>query len=195
MNARVGALTLLGVLVLACTAAPGQSISTAATSDSAKPDPSSPVPASPISVASAGSSGTPLTERPVDPSVEPVSLTHPSSEAADALQICQISDTIGANLVSGMGRINHARDAVRYAWLTGVEPEIQTDAPAWIATFKGEVPMPMNGEIWVDPTCIVVSGDGGFYATGPVKILSSDVTVTPLPAKQKPDLALPPLLP
>ena len=55
--------------------------------------------------------------------------------------------------------------------------------------------MPMRGEIWVDPTCIVVKGDGGFYATGPVMILSSDVTVTQLPAKQKPDLALPPLLP
>lgn len=136
-----------------------------------------------------------MSDLPVDASIEPVSLSDPSSEAADALRICQVADNIGADMVSGMGRIDHARDAVRYASLTGVEPEIQTDAPAWIVTFKGEVPMPMSGETWIDPTCIVVGGDGGFYATGPVKILSSDVTVTPLPGKQKPGLALPPLLP
>lgn len=106
-----------------------------------------------------------------------------------------MTENLGPDLVSGMGRIDHARDAARYAPLTGLEPEIKTDAPAWIVTFKGDVPMPMTGEIWVDPTCIVVDGDGGFYATGPVKILSSKATVTPRPAKQQPDLALPPLLP
>ena len=122
-------------------------------------------------------------------------MSDPSSEATDALRICQVLDNIGADKVSGMGEIGHARDAVRYVWLTGAEPEIQSDAPAWIVTFRGEVPMPMSGEIWIDPTCIVVGGDGGLYSTGPVKHPSMGVTSTPLPAKQKPDLALPPLQP
>jgi hypothetical protein len=134
-------------------------------------------------------------ELPIDASIAAVSLSDPSPEAADALRICQVTENLGPDLVSGMGRIDHAREVVRYAPLTGLEPEIKTDAPAWIVTFKGEVPMPMTGEIWIDPTCIVVGGDGGFYATGPVQILSSKVTVTPVPAKQQPDLALPPLLP
>lgn len=127
-------------------------------------------------------------------SVEPVSLSHPSPEAADALRICQV-DTIGADKVSGMGRIPAARDAVRYVPLTGLEPEIQTDDPAWIVSFHGEVPMPKSGEVWIDPTCIVVGGDGGLYATGPVENTSSHITVTPLPAVQQPDLVLPALLP
>jgi hypothetical protein len=127
-------------------------------------------------------------------SIEPVSLSNPSPEAAAALRICQV-DTIGPDMVSGMGRIPEARDAVRYVPLTGLEPEIQTDAPAWIVTFNGEVPMPKSGEIWIDPTCIVVGGGGGLYATGPVENSSSHVTVTPMPVKQQPDLALPPLQP
>jgi hypothetical protein len=132
---------------------------------------------------------------PVDTSIEPVSLSHPSPEAAEALRICQVNEGIGADQVSGMGRIPHARDAFRYVPLTGLEPEIQTDAPAWIVTFTGEVPMPKSGEIWIDPTCIVVGGGGGMYATGPVEITSSHVTVTPPPGNQQPDLALPPPLP
>jgi hypothetical protein len=131
---------------------------------------------------------------PIDTSIDAVSLSDPSPEAADALRICRVLD-FGADKVSGMGRIDKARDAVRYATFTGTEPEIRTDAPAWLVAFGGEIPMPMSGEIWIDPTCIVVGGDGGFYATGPVRILSSGVTVTPLPAGQEPDLALPPLLP
>jgi hypothetical protein len=191
MSIRLAALTLLGILAAACTANPGQLASSSAKSASTAPSPR----ASSSANALASPAARPVTELPVDASIEPVSLSDPSSEAADALRICQVGDTIGSEMVSGMGRIDHARDAVRYVSLTGLEPEIQTDAPAWIVTFKGEVPMPKSGEIWADPTCIVVKGDGGFYATGPVKILASAVTVTPLPAKQKPDLALPPLLP
>jgi len=94
-----------------------------------------------------------------------------------------------------MGRIGHARDAVRYVPLTGREPEIASVAPAWIITFEGALPMPKSGDVWMDPICIVVGGTGGYYATGPVQIQSSGVTVTPLPAGEAPSLALPPLLP
>ena len=94
-----------------------------------------------------------------------------------------------------MGRIGHARDAVRYVPLTGREPEIASVAPAWIITFEGALPMPKSGDVWMDPICIVVGGTGGYSATGPVRIQSSGVTVTPLPAGEAPSLALPPLLP
>jgi hypothetical protein len=155
----------------------------------------SPSPSPASSPTAAAVQTTPTAQLPVDTTIAAVSLLDPSPEAAEALQICHVTENLGPDLVSGMGQIHHARDALRYAPLTGLEPEIKTDAPAWIVTFKGEVPMPMTGEIWVDPTCIVVGGDGGFFATGPVKILSSKVTVTPLPVKQQPDLALPPVLP
>jgi hypothetical protein len=45
------------------------------------------------------------------------------------------------------------------------------------------------------PNVHFVGGCGGFYATGLVKILSSDVTVTPLPAKKTPTSRFPALLP
>lgn len=181
-------LVVSGILVAACAAPPPNTTGIAA---------SSPSPVERTTLPSGASSASPgaATVLPIDPSVEPVALSALSPEAASVLQICQVLDNIGTDRVAGMGKIDHARDAVHYAWLTGLEPEIQTDAPAWVVAFKGEVPMPMSGEVWVDPTCIVVDGDGGFYATGPVRILASGVTVTPPPARVKPDRALPPLLP
>jgi hypothetical protein len=112
---------------------------------------------------------------PVDQSIEPVSLSNPSLDAAEALEICHVLDLHGVEKVSGMGRIEDAQ-AVLYAALTGKEPEIDTDAPAWLITFRGEVPMPTLHEMWIDPTCVVVNHDGGIYATGPVRKMISGTT-------------------
>lgn len=131
----------------------------------------------------------------MDASIAPVSVSDPSAEAAEALRLCQVLDNYGSAKISGMGKIAHARDAVRYAAFTGLEPEIKTDAPAWLVTFKGELAMPMSREIWIDPTCIVVGGSPMFYATGPVRSTETGAVLSPLPAKQKAEFALPPLSP
>ena len=131
------------------------------------------------------------TSRRVDPSITPVSLSHPPSGAAEALRICQVGDLIGADVVSGFGEVPHARDAVRYSNLTGAEPELRTDAPAWLVQVRGEVPMLTSGEVWIDPTCIVVDGNGGWYATGPVRDATSGVLETAPSVGEEPDLSLP----
>ena len=108
---------------------------------------------------------------------------------------CQVLDSFGLGSVGGMGKIAHGRDAVKYVWLAGIEPQIQTDAPAWLIAFRGDIPMPKIGEVWVDPTCFYANGEAGFFATGLVKDVSSGKLFTPLPARTPPDRALPPLAP
>lgn len=135
------------------------------------------------------------TGRPIDPAITPVSVSDPFSAAGRALRDCLADQYLGPIAITGIGRIPHARDAVRYVPLTGLEPEIQTDDPAWIITYSGEVPMLKGGEDWIDPTCIVVAGHGGFYATGPVRNLGSGVVTAPVPPLVEPDLVLPSPLP
>lgn len=188
MRASIAAVAA-GLLALACLGC-----TTSIPAPTARLSPVVNVPAAPIATPSDPPVDAPL-GLPVDPSIEPVSLSNPSAEAARALRFCGVGSTVAFGQVSGMGRIHHARDAVLYVPLTGRGPEIASAAPAWIITFRGMLPMPKSGEEWVDATCIVVGGTGGFYATGPVQILSSGATVTPLPAGEAPSLALPPLLP
>lgn len=124
-----------------------------------------------------------------------VSASKPSAGAADALAKCQVGSTISLDRVQGMELISPAREAPRYVALTGREPEIQSDEPAWVIQFRGEIPMPANGEIWTDPVCVVTGDVFGYYATGPVKILPSGVVVTPGPLASPPDRVLPSLAP
>lgn len=137
----------------------------------------------------------PTTDLPVDPSLKAVSLSKPSAGAAEALEICQVLDLYGADKVSGMAMISHARDVVHYAAFTGREPEISLDDPAWVVTFRGSLPQPMLGEVWIDPTCVVIGHDGGLFATGPVEKGDAGTIVNRPANAQKPDRALPPLAP
>lgn len=130
---------------------------------------------------------------PIDESIEAVSASRPSDEAATAMELCGVAH-IGTENIVGMGRIMRAQDAWHYVPLTGREPELQTSSPAWIITFRGEVNMPRGQEVWLEPTCMVIDGQPGFYATGPV-ILPSGAVATPLPATAAPDRRLPPLAP
>ncbi len=78
--------------------------------------------------------------------------------------------------------------------ITGREPELATDAPAWIVQFEGELRLdPFL--VWIDPTCVVVDDKRLYVGTGPVRDLSSGVTMTPPPISEGPDRALPPLQP
>ena len=64
--------------------------------------------------------------------------------------------------VAGMGLVPHARDVPEYAYLWGMEPEIQTDRPAWVIQLAGRVNF---GAGWADdPVCIVVDGKPTIFA-------------------------------
>ena len=100
--------------------------------------------------------------------------------------------------VVGAALIPHARDVRHYVRLTGKEPGLDDDGPAWVVVFKGEMYMAKPDETWADPVCIVATGRPridytGFYAVGPVRTRSGAI-VTPLPAPE-PDRTLPPLTP
>jgi hypothetical protein len=125
-----------------------------------------------------------------------VSLSHPPADAARAFELCSVRgwvDAKGMDVIAGIGRIDHANEAFHYARLTGNEPELQNDKPAWIVQFRGDIRMAMSNIVYVAPACIVVDGgDGGFFSTGTVKEIGSEVIRTPQPVPAEPDRELPP---
>lgn len=131
---------------------------------------------------------------PVDTTIQPESLTHPSAMAAQALSQCNAAQ-FGLDRIAAMGLVPTARQVSSYAPLTGREPELQGATPAFVIQFRGPIPqVKYNGETWIDPICVVVDGDSGFYATGS-RILLSGIEVTPDPVPTKPTLSLPPPAP
>ena len=136
---------------------------------------------------------------PVDPAIQPVSVSNPPAAAARTFEVCLVNELVARNgigVIAGIGRIDHASDAIHYARLTRREPELQTDKPAWLVQFRGDIRLPGGGRAFVDPTCIVVEGgDGGFFATGGVRDPASGNASTPLPDAVSPDRALPPPMP
>ena len=140
---------------------------------------------------------------PVDTTIEPVSATAPSPEAAEVLEACQARD-FGLDRVAGMGLVPRARDVPKYTRLVGVEPEIHTDRPAWVITFRGILRLGARGSALrggrrdpvyaADPTCVVIDGVPFFYLTGPAGTDPDNLTVPPIEVGE-PSLALPPLAP
>jgi hypothetical protein len=135
----------------------------------------------------------------VDPAVEPVSLSSPPPQAARTFELCLIRgwvDRNGPDVIAGMGRIDHATDAFHYVRLTQTEPELQSDRPAWIVSFRGDIRMAWSNTIYVNPACIVVNGgDGGFFGNGGVRQLGSEAPRLPPIVPVEPDRALPAPLP
>lgn len=127
---------------------------------------------------------------PVDDGLEPVSLTHLSAGAKEALTLCVREGEIG--LVAGMAELASARDVPRYGWFFGKPPELQTDAPAWVVQFAGDVPGRYGTDH--DPTCVVINGVRTVFGTGGHTNLDGKRQARSDMARA-PDLALPPLLP
>jgi hypothetical protein len=127
-------------------------------------------------------------------SVAPVSASKPSAGAADAFAKCHIGDLILIGRVTGMGQIASAKNLAHYVPLTGREPQLAEDGPAWIIQIRGDVPQP-GGEVWTDPTCVVTQSEFGYFATGPVRNTATGKVVTPEPPTTPPDTKLPPLAP
>lgn len=155
---RSGFLVAILILVSGC-----QASGTSTGQPDGKDD--APNAASPTATASPSAS---TTGRPVNPSIEPVSRSNPSREATAALIACGASGLKGIGVttefaIAGMGRVPHARDIPEYAYLWGVEPEIQTDSPAWVIQMAGRVDV--DATHWADdPVCVVIDGKGTVFA-------------------------------
>jgi hypothetical protein len=126
--------------------------------------------------------------------VAPVSGSQPSAGAADAFAKCHIGDMILISRVTAMGQIASAKNLARYIPLSGREPQLKEDGPAWVIQIRGDVPQP-GGEVWTDPTCVVTQGEFGWFATGLVRdTATGKVLISKLPVSV-PDATLPPLAP
>ncbi|OGN87045.1 MAG: hypothetical protein A2X23_11670 [Chloroflexi bacterium GWC2_73_18] len=134
------------------------------------------------------------TSLPVDQAIAPVSRSSPNPEAAEVIRLC-LNETIPIERIERMGLVPSARDLPRYVPLTGREPWIKTDEPAWVVQFRGEIPMLLSGEVWTDPICLVIGGEPGYVGTGPVRNLTTGALHTPEPPASPPDRALPTLAP
>ena len=134
------------------------------------------------------STAPPLTE------VAPVSASKPSADAAEAFAKCHIGDMILISRVTGMGQIASAKNLAHYIPLTGREPQLKEDGPAWVIQIRGDVPQP-GGEVWTDPTCVVTQSEFGYFGTGPVRDTATGKVLTPKLPRTSPDATLPPLAP
>jgi hypothetical protein len=103
--------------------------------------------------------------------VQPISLSHPTKEAAAALDRCLYGRT-DVEVVAG-GRIAHARDAWQYVPIPRYQREIQSDEPMWLIQLRGQFifPTPSGAAdtgIVQDPLCIVGDGNSGYImVSGP----------------------------
>lgn len=134
---------------------------------------------------------------PDDLVVALVSASSPGGAASAVLERCGVTaDAPGR--VAGMAELATAQDLSHYVPMTGREPVLRWDGPAWVVRLRGEVPMPKIGETWVDPACIVVESDdgglSGFYAVG--GWIDADGTMhPPIPPATETDRSLPTLAP
>lgn len=83
---------------------------------------------------------------------------------------------------------------MKYAPFVGVEPAVQSDAPAFLIQFKGPIGFPLANEMADNPVCIYVNGEASTYLTGGYTP-NGQAPVTPLPQRAKPEFSLPSLAP
>jgi hypothetical protein len=92
--------------------------------------------------------------------LQPVSLGHPTSEERDVIAKCGVDQH--SSQVIGMGLVQRAKDLPRFVRLTGAEPEIQTDKPAWAVAYGGQMSLATRGHagsVFSDPICVVIDDD------------------------------------
>jgi hypothetical protein len=103
---------------------------------------------------------------PVDPSIEPISLSRPRPEAAAVLQRC-LNDRDGIEVVAG-GRIPHAREAWEYVPVPRNQGGIQSDEPMWVLQLRGTFIFPTPSGAAPDagtvrnPVCFARNGESGY---------------------------------
>jgi hypothetical protein len=131
---------------------------------------------------------------PIDLSLDAVSASAPTTEAAGVLAACHVGDMITIDKVSGMAELPSAVDLPHFVPFTGREPQLKASGTVWVVQIRGDVQQRGN-EIWTNPTCVVTSDDAGYFATGPVTNTATGKTIQPEAPPTSPDRALPSLAP
>lgn len=147
----------------------------------------------PTSMATNGAATSPASD-----DVVPVSLTSAKGLAADGLEGCGVS--MYADQIRGIGVLERSTMLPRYVPLTGREPEIKPDRPAFAVLFEGSIRLPFRGgqgsATYADiesATCVFIDGAPIWYVTGPWEdSLGNKGTPEPAPLM---DRDLPPALP
>ena len=175
-----GRLALAGwvtvVLLAGCT---GGAVTTPSTPSSTPVPIDSPVP-----------SISPLGTLPVDPALQPVSLSNMQAGPKEALTVCGLIEY--TDLVAGMAIIDHPSDSTTWVPFYGTEPELRGQGPMWLMTTKGQTTL--RAGTYVDPTCVVVDGAPSWIGTG--GLCHPDGTrEPPLTPRKPPAMRLPPLQP
>ncbi len=117
----------------------------------------------PVSTASqpqAGAVGEGMPDVPVDPTLDAVSKSAPSNDAAKAMGLCLREGEL--DQVTGMAELP-ARDVHRFTLTNGKEPELQKESLAWAIQLKGHF-WTRRGDEVIDPLCVVVDGIPLHYA-------------------------------
>jgi hypothetical protein len=103
--------------------------------------------------------------------VAPVSMSAPSALAAEGIRQCV--PRIYTLQVVGIGIVIHGNLVKNYVALSGKEPELMTDDPAFVVQFSGtirEINIGGPGNAgWIDihdAICVVVDGTPYHYVTG-----------------------------
>jgi hypothetical protein len=138
----------------------------------------------------------PLPSVPIDGTIEPVSRSRPGAAAAAALAACGVDRPPRLDTVAAMGLVSHAHDVPRYARMFGTEPELQTDAPAWVIQLAGRIDYAGH---WADnPVCVVIGGQhwtfapevyGGPDAETGQQVFNPNPSIAPDPPFRLPSLA------
>jgi hypothetical protein len=140
---------------------------------------------------------TPAASRPLDPAIAAVSRSHPGPDAQRAMDLCGVKE-YGIGTVGGMGLIADARRVPDYVPLTGREPELAVDKPAWVIAFRGWIPMITRSRSPIteveDPVCVLIDDVPSMFSPGANRG-AGGLLVTPPPSKAMPIFALPPLAP
>jgi hypothetical protein len=115
-----------------------------------------------------------------DPDVQAVSLSATSGIAGVGLTKCSVAGYVGhvaadgtVAQVAGIGIVAHGSLVKNYVDLSGKEPELKTDDPAFVVQYSGtirELTLGGPGSAgWIDITnaiCVVVDDTPYFYVTG-----------------------------
>jgi hypothetical protein len=130
---------------------------------------------------------------PIDPSIAPVSKSHPSPDALAALKRCGLAAADPS--ITAMGKVGTA-SIFEYLPLYGPEPEIaEAKGEIWVIQRTGnfdEISRASGPITVVNPTCAVIDDFPYHYLL--YGWTASDGTHTPRPGQVTPTLALPPLV-
>ncbi len=92
-----------------------------------------------------------------------------------------------------MAEIPRPSEATTWVRLHGTERELLSDHPAWLISVKGQITL--AGQVFVEPTCIVLDGEASWISSGAKLSADGNVTYSALQPQTPPSLRLPPLAP